>query len=314
MSETATAAPSAPSAASSPAGSQAQSVQGAQDAGGKVQGAKGQESQAPLTEEELEEIKVGSASAKLPKAFAKVVKDLERGFHSKAQEAAQTRKQFESFARAAKDNPDFFFQQFGIDPDQYSQARLAKKLELEMMDPRDRKLKEYEEREAKRAEEEKAQREKADKERLTKAEQEADRQLRMELMNAVKDAPLISDDPHMIARVAAMMAASEEQELGWTWADCVAKVDSEIRGALRSVVGRLDPEGIQALLGDEPLKKWREFDVKRVTGKAAQKSSASGSKGPGSSASKQQSTSTGSKKALSEEEYRDYFARLAKGE
>lgn len=320
MSEAA-AAPSAPATSAASTASQAGGVNEGQGSkgpaasqsqaqGGKAQSPEGARSAPQNSEEEVEEIKIGSASAKLPKAIAKAVKDLERGFHAKAQESAQIRRQFEQFAKAAKDNPDMFFEQFGIDPDQYSQSRLAKKLELEMMDPATRKAMELEKKLKTYEEQEKQAKEQAEKEKLTRAEQEADRRLRSELMDAVKSSPLVADDPHMIARVAATMAAADEQGLNWTWEQCVARVDQEIRSALRSLGDRLDPEGIQDLLGEGALKKWREYDVKRVTGEAAKKTSAAASKqSPGSMASKQ----NGPKKAMSEAEYREYFEQLARG-
>lgn len=306
MSE-AIAAPSAPaSAAASPVES------GAATSGSEAtqaQGTQGAQQAQQAIEEALEEIKVGSRTLKLGKEDAKMIKDLERGFHSKAQEAASIRNSLQQIAQQAKTNPlvaERLFEELGIDADQFSQARLAKKLEMEMMDPNERRAKEYEQK-LKHYEEQEAQRKQAEEqERMTKAEQAESMKLRQEMMQAWQSSGL-PPDPKFGAWMAATMSAANEQGLDWTWGQCAAKVREDFRGHVRSVISQMDPEGIQELLGDEPLTKWREHDVKRVTAHAAPKSQ-------GSTKANSPGGSPASKKArgpMNEQEYREYFERLA---
>lgn len=317
MSEAMAAAPSAPTssaaAASESGGVNSAAQDSTKEAGATAGGAAG-EAQPTQQEikEALEEIKVGSRTLKLSKEDAKLIKDLERGFHSKAQEAAQMRGYFQNLAQQARDNPlvaDALFEQLGIDADRYSQARLAKKLELEMMDPNERKAREYEQK-LKQYEEQESKRQQAEEQdRMTKAEQHESMKLRQEMMQAWQSSGLPAD-PKFGAWMAATMSAANEQGLDWTWAQCAAKVREDFRGHVRSVISQMDPEGIQELLGDEPLTKWREHDVKRVTaGSAAPRTVGSAkANGPGGSPA---SKSIKVKGPMNEQEYREYFERLA---
>lgn len=278
--------------------------------------AKGAEAdaEAQARAEEFEEVKVGSVAGKVPKQLAKVIKDLERGFHAKAQEAAQAKGMWQQLAQQAKDNPDVadvIMERLGIDADQYSQARLAKKLQLEMMSPEQRKLMEYEQR-VKTFEEQEAQRHaEMQKAHAERQYQEKSQEIRREVVKAVEQSPLIRDDAFLVAKVIATKAAAEKQGLDWTWEDCVSKIESEFRSVLKSRTSTLSPEQVEEFLGQEALSKWREYDLQRVTQKATQQASKAAAKSPGAQASV--SKQDGPKRAMTESEYREYFNRLAQG-
>lgn len=304
----------------------AQAQKGAQAAGkgapaahAGADGKAGKEGQAAApTAEELEEIKLGHASAKVPKEVAKIIKDMERGFHSANQERAFFRQLFnnaspQEIAAAAKDNEkfaEFLFKNRGIDTDQFSQKRLAEKLKREMMDPKDRELEDHR---AFRAKAEREEQERVAKEKegqRTREEQQEAVQVRTQIWKAIEKEPSFHNNQFLVARVVATKAQAEAQKLDWTWDDCVAKIKNDIRESTRSRASALTPEQLEEELGPEILKKWREHDLKRVTGHAPPSRAAS----PKDSRPGSQPVTGKDKKPLSEAEYREYFARLARGE
>lgn len=218
--------------------------------------------------DELEEIKIGTAKGKVPKELAKAIKEIEKNFHSKAQESASIRKQVQEFAKAAKANPEVFFKEFGIDPDQFSQERLAKKLQLEMMDPNQRKAMELEEENKRYKEDAEKRQEELKKNEDDKVYKAESQKLRQEMFQSWEKSGL-PPDPRVGQWMAAIRAQADSQGLNWTWDDCAAKLIEDLVGFNRHMVRNLSPQQFQEFMGDEPLKKWREFDVKRVTVPAA---------------------------------------------
>lgn len=255
--------------------------------------------------EELEEIKVGSASHKVPKSLAKQIKDLERGFQGKAQEAAMGKKQFETFVSQAKANPEWFFQQTGIDPDQFSQARLADKLKREMMTPEQRRAMEQEQELNRYRGQEKERQAREAKEKEEREYQETSSRIRKEALSSIGKSEEIRDDPYLVSRVFAIKGASEEQGLDWDWDKCVNYVETEQRTSWAKRHSSLTPQQLEERLGGEVLSKWREHDLKRVTEKSASAGSASSPHGR-----QADPASSPQKKSLSESEWRDYWKRL----
>ncbi len=260
------------------------------------------------TEDDLEELKLGSHTARVPKELAKAIKELERGFHGKSQEAAGTRRQFEQFVSQAKQNPEWFFQQTGIDPDQFSQARLADKLKREMMSPADRKALEQEQELSKYRKTEQERQTKEIKEREERDFQQLNARVRQEALQSVGKSEEIRDDPYLVARVFAVKGAADEKNLAWDWDKCVDYVEKEQRASYTKRFSSLTPQQLEERLGAGALSKWREYDLKRVTEKSALGSGSSSQGRPGGSpASPRQEVS---KKGLSEAEYRDYWKRM----
>lgn len=327
-----TAAPSAPaaSAAATPNGTNAtpntsqtgKATAQVPPGAGKAATEGTKEAQAQTAPEEFEEVKIGSASAKVPKEFAKTLKALEKGFHTKAQEAASYKQIMgnaspQQIAEIAKDNDkfaEFILKTRGIDVDQYSQARLARRLQQEMMSPEQRELEELRQYKAEQAKTEETRKAQEKQDADTRAEATERTKLSQGLMSALQKSSLPAEGmtpaelSYAAAKVTAYMARSIEQGMGWTWEQCVAKVEQEQEHSTKHWVSKLDPETLEAKLGREALDKWREYDVKRVTGQKAP--SASSRKSPADSAAS--SNTPSGKKMLSEAEYREWFAKRSK--
>lgn len=272
---------------------------------------------AEVTPEELEEIKLGGLTGKLPKALAKAVKDLERGFHTHAQANAAYRQVLgdvhpSQLAQAAKNDPraqEYILQRFGIDADQFSQARLARMLQDQMMTPEQKRLRDleqenrqYKETEAQRKERERQEKEQAD------YQKEATR-VRAEAGKAISQSEIIKNDNYLASRVFAIKGAFEDAGHELTWEEAVSKVESEFIQAMKRRASSLKPEQLEEMIGGDGLKGWREFDLARVTQKASAKSASKDSR-PGDSPASQRKN----KGPMSENEYREYYDRLTRGE
>lgn len=317
MSEAVAQAPSAgsatPTTQSTPAAQAAPGGKPAQVQPGKIAeaAAAGQENPAPgaITEEEWEEIKIGSTTGKVNKTLAKTIKELERGFHSKSNEMATVKQYLVNLAKEAKTNPaaaDALFEQLGIDADAYSQTRLAKKLEREMMDPNERKAQDLEKELESFRDKERKSKEKEESDKKTAVETQEGTKLRTEIFEAWKGSGL-PPEPEFGAWIAAEIMRADKQGQDLPAKEAAAIVKEKFVALFRRLSSVLPPEQLEEHLGADPLKKWREFDVKRVTNKAP-KTGSSGSRPGGSPASARNQQG---KKALSEEEYREYFKALA---
>lgn len=268
--------------------------------------------------DDYEEVKVGSVSGRVPKQIAAALKNLERGFHTKSQEAAQK----EKLLAAGKENPKEFFKQTGRDIYEFAEEVLAEKYELMAMDPRDRELKERRENDAKREATEKASKqevidrikqefgsipdgaENATKEQLVNYYRQQTQffantrtSLDQELGSAFKDSGL-APDRHLLAKVAFEMRSALAKNKSLSAKDAVAKVSGEYYSGAKDTFGKMDVKRIHEIFGDEFLEKIRKYDLDQVTASAASKFGQS-NKSPGSSpASENQS------KKLNEIEWR----------
>lgn len=223
------------------------------------------------TEEEFEEIKIGAVSGKVPKELAKAMKEVERGFHAKSQENAKTHRDFQALAKAFKANPDIGFEVFGVDADQYSQARMARYLEDQMMTPEQKKLRTLEEENKTFKQRQDEEKKRQEQEQLSAAEAQEEREITQSLFKAWKaafdgDEP----DPWIAQKIVATFAAAQEQKLGWTWEQCAARVKQDLETADKRRLSKMPVDAIREILGPEVLKKLRDDDVRRVTEKASE--------------------------------------------
>jgi hypothetical protein len=262
-----------------------------------------------ITQEEVEELKIGHVSAKVPKSFAKTVKELERAFHAKSQENSSLKKQSDYIARVAKDNPAAFLKQYGIDPDEFSQSQMAEFIKRQMMSPEQRRIEELEHFKQTKDKEDRERYERDLREQQEREIQEESMKLRVECAKAVEKSSVIRDNPFLVQSVIATMARADSQGLGWTWEDCVAKVEEDTWSILKHGASSLSPEQLETKFGSDLLKKWREFDVTRATELASPKLTTP-KMGSGETPANPKPKQSG-KKVLKESEYLSYFNDLA---
>lgn len=233
------------------------------------------------------------------------------GADQKFQRAAQIEREAQQLSRLAKENPEEFLRKWGIDPDEYSQARLAKLLEEQMLTPEQkelRDLKKYRE-ESEKEKQDRLAREKQDKEQSEfKA---ADQQYRNEVFQAWQTSGLPAH-PSFGVEIAKEMIRANAQGHPLTAQQAAARVKEDWIANTGSILDQMDAEGIFQALPKAVHEKLRSYYVRQVSGQPGQ----SGAKLPGSQAPRPgespastQNKSSG-KKMLSEKEYREYFSKL----
>jgi hypothetical protein len=266
----------------------------------------------PAEAEELEEIRLGSVSGKVPKALAQTIRQLQKGFTTSSQEAAAFRQimgnatpqQIAQLAQNKEQFAEYVFKMTGLDADSYSQARLAKMLERQMMDPKAREAADKAEKE--RQELETLRREKTERDEREKmtAEQKMNTDLRSEIVTAWQESGL-PPQAEFGQWIAAEMLRAEQQKKPLSAKDAAARIKSKFHGLIKTTSPSLSPEQLEELVGPDALSKWREYDVKRITSKAPQTGSSNASRPADPAASKQ-------KGMLSEKEYREYWGKKAR--
>lgn len=270
--------------------------------------------------DDIEEIKIGSVSGKVPKSVAQAIKNLERGFQFKAQELAKERtayqherQQNQQLEQAMRANPKLFFQRYGIDPSEFAEMTLAEKLEAMQLSPEQKRLKELEARNQKWEEQEQRRQEWIRNQQMSQAEAQQKEVLDREIADAWKSSELPAD-PFYVKQIAAVMrdsfvlAKNGEIENPLTAAQAASIVKQRFDNFLSSLFGKMDPEGILKRMGEKKFNELREWDLKRVTSKAPASLS-------GSMQRQGHAPSSAEKKPnqpMSELEYRKYWLEAEK--
>lgn len=262
-----------------------------------------QESAKPAeqTAEEFEEVAIGSHKGKVSKKLAEQLKNLERGYQAKYQEIAQMRKEYpQQVMQAFKNNPKEFMSRMGIDPVEFAEATLAEKIEMMGLSPEQlelRELKKYRE----ETEKEKAERQKKEQEEKESAEYNQHyEKFQKDFVESWKKTGLTAD-PYFGQLMAATMLSYSKQGKDLTPDEAAVIVKDRWTEQARGILSTLDVEQLKSILGDELLKKVREYEIAKVTGKA-----------PGAPKSKEPAkTAVTQKKPMNELEWREQMKNLA---
>lgn len=252
-----------------------------------------------LAQESLDQlvtVKVNGQTRKVTVREALKQAELGAGAQMKMQEAAKERKEAQRLRQLAKEDPDAFFKETGVDPDEYAERRLVRKYERMAETPEQRQLREREER--------LQQYEKRDSqtkqglltqlrdivgevpkelegkspeeihyhlERAKEAYQHQVSQIEKEFVEAWTDTGL-PKDPMFGQWTASLMHASQVQKNAGQREEALqAKeaahiVKESFLSAVQRITEAMTPEQVTQLLGAQKMKQLREFDVQRVTG------------------------------------------------
>lgn len=229
------------------------------------------------------------------------------GADQKFQEAAKIQGAARKLAQLAKDDPESFMRQWGIDPDQYSQARLAQKLEREMMTEEQRELADLRSEKALRDKETKL-KEEQDKQSAEQTRmQAADKQLRGEFMKAWEASGLPAH-PTFGVDIAREMIRAQANGSDLTPSEAAAKVKEAWITHAGNIFEQMDAQAIHQMLPKSVLTKLREFEVQRVTSSGPHASAPKQNTRPATqSAASTQAKNGAGKRMLSESEWREYF-------
>lgn len=232
------------------------------------------------------------------------------GADQKFQRAAQIERNAQQLAKLAQDDPDAFMAQWGIDPDKYSQARLAKLLEEQMMTPEQKRLRDLEQ-ENKKFKETEAQRIAREKQEKEDTQfKQADQTYRNEVMEAWQGSGLPAH-PSFGIEIAKEMLRANSQGATLTAKQAAANVKRDWLANSGNILDQMDDESLFQALPKSVHDKLRAYYVRQVSGQpglAGAKSQGSPSR-PGQQPASTKQTSSG-KKMLSEKEYREYFEKL----
>jgi hypothetical protein len=229
----------------------------------------------------------------------------------KMQEAASYKKsvdsQVQQFVNWAKENPDQFLSKTGIDPDEFAEARLAKRLEMMGMSEEQRRAHdlEQENRRFKQQEEERLK----EQEAAENARKDAEVAQQLDVIIAKEfEMSGLPKTPYYVKQIAAYMhgaiARGEQLRPGFA-KDIVAKrANSEMDVAYKARLDSMSDEDLLSYLGDGVLKRIRKAEIKHVTQKAM----------PGVSGSRPANRAVTSRtkkdKPLNERGWREYMESL----
>lgn len=178
--------------------------------------------------------------------------ELKQASHKRMEEAARLRKQaqeessqIKALLAQAKEDPSVVLKALGLEPRQWAESLLTKQLELELLSPEERELRELREFK-KRQEDERTQ---IEQERAKKKQQELTLQAEAEIESEVVDALKASGlkpTPRTVARVAEIILASLEAEGPRIKAtDALTRLQREYRADVVDHLESLEPATIE---------------------------------------------------------------------
>lgn len=189
----------------------------------------------------------------------------QREANKRFQEGQKAKKQAEEFIQQMKDEGRLFevLQKLGHNPRTLAEKYLAAALEEEMLDPKEKEVRQYksklEQYEAK---------EKADREAKEKADQDALKKklaedYSNEFVEALKSTGLPATKP-MVAEIAKYIARSAKIKFPMTAIEAAKLVQQDLESFDKHRLHAADGERLAKMLGEEGLKKVREYDTGRL--------------------------------------------------
>lgn len=224
---------------------------------------------------------------------------------NKFREAAGMRKQAEEFITMMRD-PEKFFEvatKFGHDPRSLAEKHIAAALENELLDPKEKELREVK-RKLKALEDMEAQSEKqkADKVHKTLVEK-YQKDYNDQFVSALQESGLPAQK-ETVAAMAKYISRAANMKFEMTPQEAAQLVKEDIQAKIRSVVSTADGESLMSLLGSETANKIRKWDTGRL------KNPESGLKTPAEQADPASTKQRGQpKKRMTPSEWRAYNRR-----
>lgn len=280
--------------------------------------------QAAPADSDYDEIKIGSVSGKVPRQIAEAIKNLERGFQTKAQEAAAKSK----LLSLAESNPKEFYKQTGKDPYEFAERMMLEKFENDSLSPEQKRLRELEAKNNEYESKEMASKqqiinelkkygdvpeglEKRPREEILRylerqqaVHENAKQGLDQEIGDAFKESGL-PPDRFIISKVAFEMSSALKRGKNLTAKEALAKVNQEYFGGVKDLFGKMDVKRIHEVVGDEFFERLRKYDLDQVTANAASKLGQNFQNNQGQARASSQEPQ---KKYLSETEWRKKYS------
>ena len=197
--------------------------------------------------------------------------ELKRGYsHQKAaskilQEGKQARKQAEEFISMMKDQNKLFeaIQKLGHDPRKLAEQYLASQLEDEMMDPREKELRDAKAKLKSIEDMERQKREQVQKQYHEQMKQKYAQEYQQQFITALQETGLPPTKP-MVAEMAKYIGRAAKIGFQMDAKEAAQLVREDIQLAHQRLVGDSDGETLIKLLGEEVANKVRKWDTSRI--------------------------------------------------
>lgn len=197
--------------------------------------------------------------------------ELKRGYgHQKAankklQEGLAARKQAEEFVAMMKDKGKLFeaIQKLGHDPRRLAEEYLAAQLQDEVMDPRDKELRDTKAKLKQIEDMERQQREAIETKRNAALKAQYSEQYTQQFVAALQETSLPPTKP-MVAEMAKYIGRAAQLGFKMTPTEAAQLVREDVQAAHQRLIGDTDGETLIKLLGEEVANKVRKWDTSRV--------------------------------------------------
>lgn len=197
--------------------------------------------------------------------------ELLRGYsHQKAankilQQGAAARKQAEEFISMMRDPEKFYdtAKKLGHDPRKLAEEYLAKQLEDELLDPRDKELKEAKAKLKKIEDMEKAEKEAIEAKRNEVLKQKYAKDYSDQFVSALQETSL-PPTKAMVAEMAKYVSRAAKIGFKMTAQEAAQLVKEDVQTAHQRLIGDSDGEVLIKLLGDDVANKIRKYDTQRL--------------------------------------------------
>lgn len=185
------------------------------------------------------------------------------------QQANMSKKQVTDFVRALQENPDEVLRnpQLGINKRELAEKWLREEIEAELVDPKDRRLKELEEEnngyKSKEEEKRQAKEQEEHQARVTEYRQ----QISTDLERAM-EATVLKKDEATLREMASVMRMAIEQGIEVTPEEIARHVETKKLNNFIQVAQRLDGDQLLEFLGKDVTNKIRKADLAKLRGPA----------------------------------------------
>lgn len=189
------------------------------------------------------------------------------GAHEKFQQAAGTRKQAEAILELLQKDPAKALSSMGMDVRKLAEDYLVEEAKKLQMSPEERQKHELQQ-EIERLRNEKADIEKQkQEERIQTLQAKYETDIQDQIIGAI-DKYKLPKNPKTVSRIAEYMASALENGYEANALDVASRVRQDIEDEHKALYSQYNVEDLIALLGQDQLKKIRQYEVNKVKAKA----------------------------------------------
>ena len=187
--------------------------------------------------------------------------------NEKFQQASEKIRQAEAIVELLQTNPEKALQRLGFDVRQMAEEYLKTELQKEVLTEEQRKLLDMEQKLAEYEAEKKMREEQEKASRISELQRHYEAELSDKIIKAIETYKLPRNE-RTISRIAEKLYVALENGYEIDPLDVAPLVKQEVDEELRGMYGTLDVESMLQILGEDNLKKIREYELKKVKDKA----------------------------------------------